>query len=384
MPPLDSLPGDQRAVLQLVLGRGRSYDQIAQMLSIDASAVRARALAALDSLGPATSVAPENLARISDYLLGQMPESDAAGVRDQLIDSPADRAWARVIASELSPLAAGPLPEIPTERDAGPTPVADDEPPMYVPPGMEDETAPAEPAAPAPRAFPTASAPAARAAAATGATPPPTEPPSPKPGGQGDGPRRRSSRVGGMILIGVVVLVVAAVIVVLLASGGSSTPKPAASTPTTSTTSSAAASASSTATTSGSGSTTTSGTTTGAKVLAQINLSPPSGSKASKAAGIAEVLSEGATDGVAIVAQNIPANTANRNAYAVWLYNSPTDAKILGFVNPGVGKTGRLSTAGGLPSNASHYKQLIVTLETSGSPKQPGSIILQGALSGVS
>ena len=35
MSSLDSLPGDQRAVLQLVLSRGRSYDEIAQLLSID-------------------------------------------------------------------------------------------------------------------------------------------------------------------------------------------------------------------------------------------------------------------------------------------------------------------------------------------------------------
>ena len=52
-------------------------------------------------------------------------------------------------------------------------------------------------------------------------------------------------------------------------------------------------------------------------------------------------------------------------------------------MNPSVGKNGRLSTAGGLPTNASHYKQLIVTLETTASPKQPGSIVLQGALTGI-
>jgi hypothetical protein len=116
--------------------------------------------------------------------------------------------------------------------------------------------------------------------------------------------------------------------------------------------------------------------------VAQINLSPPSSNSKSKAAGIAEVLNEGSVDGIAIVAQNVPANTTKPpNAYAVWLYNSPTDAKILGFVNPSVGKTGRLSTAGRLPPNASHYKHLIVTVETTASPKVPGSIILQGALS---
>ncbi len=56
MASLDSLPPDQRAVLQLVLQRGRSYDDIAQLLSIDRAAVRDRALAAFDALGPQTRV----------------------------------------------------------------------------------------------------------------------------------------------------------------------------------------------------------------------------------------------------------------------------------------------------------------------------------------
>ena len=91
-----------------------------------------------------------------------------------------------------------------------------------------------------------------------------------------------------------------------------------------------------------------------------------------------------AANGIAIVAQNVTPNTTKPpNAYAVWLYNTPTDAKILGFVNPGVASNGRLSTAGGLPTNASHYKQLIVTLETSANPKTPGQIILQGTLTGL-
>ncbi|MFZ0043615.1 MAG: hypothetical protein WAK93_20065, partial [Solirubrobacteraceae bacterium] len=122
--------------------------------------------------------------------------------------------------------------------------------------------------------------------------------------------------------------------------------------------------------------------TTAAKVISQINLTPPTAG--SKAAGIAEVLKQGTTDGIAIVAQNVPPNTKSPpNAYAVWLYNSPTDAHILGFVNPAVGSNGRLSTAGGLPTNAAHYKNLIVTVETTASPKTPGQIILQGALTGV-
>src|SRR5947209_3677328 len=73
MASLESLPPDQRAVLQLVLQRGRSYDEIAQMLKIDRAAVRQRALAALDAIGPDTRVDPERRALITDYLLGSLP-----------------------------------------------------------------------------------------------------------------------------------------------------------------------------------------------------------------------------------------------------------------------------------------------------------------------
>ena len=115
MGSLDSLPADQRAVLQLVLQRGRSYDDIAKLLSIDRAAVRQRALGALDALGPETGVPAESRALITDYLLGQLPPSVSETTRDRLAESPADRAWARVVASELTPMATGPLPEIPVE-----------------------------------------------------------------------------------------------------------------------------------------------------------------------------------------------------------------------------------------------------------------------------
>jgi hypothetical protein len=202
------------------------------------------------------------------------------------------------------------------------------------------------------------------------------KPTEPEPLVPDTGGGRRSSRLGGTVLIVLTVIIVAAIVIILLSSGATKNPTPAASSsssPTTAATSSTAASGTSTA--SGTG-------TSAAKVLAQINLTPPTAG--SKAAGIAEVLKEGATDGIAIVAQNVSPNTTKPpNAYAVWLYNSPTDAHILGFVNPGVGSNGRLSTAGGLPANAAHYKQLIVTVESKANPKTPGTIILQGTLTGL-
>ena len=44
MGSLETLPPDQRAVLDLVLQRGRSYDDIARLLAIDRAAVRGRAM----------------------------------------------------------------------------------------------------------------------------------------------------------------------------------------------------------------------------------------------------------------------------------------------------------------------------------------------------
>jgi hypothetical protein len=121
--------------------------------------------------------------------------------------------------------------------------------------------------------------------------------------------------------------------------------------------------------------------TAATKVVAQINLNPPSGGSAR---GIAEVLREQGKTGIAIVAQGLAANTKKPpNAYAVWLYNSPSDSHILGFVNPGVGSNGRLQTAGGLPPNANHFQKLLVTLETQSNPKSPGTIVLQGGLTGL-
>ena len=125
--------------------------------------------------------------------------------------------------------------------------------------------------------------------------------------------------------------VVAAVVVFLLVRGGGSKQHPAASAPTTASTPAAGASSrTSTPTTSA-----TASSTTSAKVVAQINLMPPSG-HSSKAAGIAEILTEGSTNGVAIVAQNVPPNTTKPpNAYAVWLYNSPHRRPDPGVRQPG-------------------------------------------------
>jgi hypothetical protein len=337
MASFDNLPPDQRAVLQMVLGRGRGYDQIAKMLQIDPGDVRQRAVAALDALGPSTRVPPERRVVITDYLLGQLPDGASEETRRQLANSPSERAWARVVASELQPLTERELPAIPAAAE-----------------GRE------APAPGAPAAEP--EAPVSAPAAAPGSEPPRA---------RNRGPRAvagPSSRRGGAILLGLgAAVVIAVVVVVVVTSGGSSPKSHPATSPTTASTAPAAAS--------------TTGcnpaTSTTACPIAQINLHSPTNRST---IGIAEVLKKGSATAIAIVAQDVPPNTKH-NAYVVWLANSSTDAKRLGFVNPGVGKNGRLQTAGPLPSNASHYSQLLVTLETHANPTKPGTIVLQGQFS---
>jgi hypothetical protein len=82
---------------------------------------------------------------------------------------------------------------------------------------------------------------------------------------------------------------------------------------------------------------------------------------------------------VCIAAESLAPNS-KRNAYAVWLYNSAADAQLLGLVNPGVGRDGRLQTSGFLPGNAKRFHHLVISLETRTNPKRPHHIVLTGHL----
>lgn len=111
----------------------------------------------------------------------------------------------------------------------------------------------------------------------------------------------------------------------------------------------------------------------------KITLSSPTGQPGT--IGVAEVVRRGNTAAVAILGKGLARNTKH-DAYAIWLYSSPTDAVRLGFVNPGIGKNGHLDTSGGLPTNASRYRKIVVTLETTANPMTPGHIVLEGPLRG--
>src|SRR3954471_24905927 len=120
MARFDDLPADQKAVLQLVLRQGRTYEEIGGLLKISPEAVRDRALTALDAVGPqdVAGLDEERQDDIGDYLLGQQSASVRAATRERLEASQPARDWARAVASELR--AGGvagddALPEIPAD-----------------------------------------------------------------------------------------------------------------------------------------------------------------------------------------------------------------------------------------------------------------------------
>ncbi len=118
MASLDSLDDGQRAVLQLLLRQGKSYDDLGGLLKTDPAGVRTRARGAVAALGPDPSeIGAERRDEVSDYLLGQQTASQRAATREYLQSSPAGRAWARSALAALGPLGGDALPDVPAERE---------------------------------------------------------------------------------------------------------------------------------------------------------------------------------------------------------------------------------------------------------------------------
>jgi len=116
MASLDSLTDPQRAILQLLLKRGKSYEEIAALLKSDTTSVQGRAHDAVSALGPERpDIGDERRNEIADYLLGQQTASRRAATREYLEDSAEGRTWARSVGGALRPLGGDALPEIPSE-----------------------------------------------------------------------------------------------------------------------------------------------------------------------------------------------------------------------------------------------------------------------------
>ena len=350
----------------MVLQRARTYDEIASVLSIDRSSVRQRALDACDALTPDGIEPGPEQALVTDYLLSQLPAQVADQVYVYLEAADDEREWAAAIADLLAPLASRPLPQIPVAAPLrSDQPAVADDPPAH----------PQAPAAPGPEAL--VSAPARREPSPPRA---PARPPRERtPSSAAD--RKRRQRVL-VTALGVGTTIVVVLVIVLVASGGSNTankikPHLTYTYPGTTTTTATGTTTATTGTT----------TTTGTQILAALNLTSPVG--ATQTLGVAQVVRVGGVVGIVIDAQGVPQNSAH-NAYGIWLYNSATSNKFLGFDRNLVGKNGKLAIEGTLPANAARrclstgctgYSRLLITLETQQHPKTPGEVVLSGPFS---
>jgi hypothetical protein len=108
------LAADQQAMLQLLLERGQSYEDLASVLGVDQAGVRDRARAALTELA---GVDPDRNVGLTDYLLGQADPIGRADVVRHLKDDPADLALATELSQKLRLLAPqAELPRLPGEE----------------------------------------------------------------------------------------------------------------------------------------------------------------------------------------------------------------------------------------------------------------------------
>src|SRR3954465_1025468 len=142
--PLDALAPDQRAVVQLVLQRDRSYAQMAELLKISEDAVRARAHAGLSALAPGVELPADKLAQVSDFLLGQQNGKPRQATRRLLRSSNGAREWAETVRAQLEDVG-GPLPELPP-RSGDRAPAAAAPAPRAGPPAAPAGAPPVAPA----------------------------------------------------------------------------------------------------------------------------------------------------------------------------------------------------------------------------------------------
>jgi hypothetical protein len=218
------------------------------------------------------------------------------------------------------------------------------------------------------------SGPAVESVAGALGTPVPSMPPDRTPAssqtGPGGGPLPQppASRRAGAVLLGALLVAIVVVVLLVVGIGGGSSHNA----------STAGAKGSGTSTngtsTSGSGTSTAAGEP---HIDKQLNLVSPDPS--SNAVGLVEVLSQGSKQAFLVTAEHLPP-TGNGFFYAAWLYNSASEARVLGRAPP-VGSTGQLQAVGALPTDAGRYRQMLITRETTAKPSHPGPVVLNGPFS---
>jgi hypothetical protein len=370
---LDALAPDQRAVVQLVLQQDRSYEDLAGLLGITATAVRERAHNGLARLAPTEGVSEDERSAVSDYLLGQQSVSRREATRALLATSGTARAWAQAVRTELADVARGPLPDVPASETA--RTAAEPEDAAFEPdegPFVPDE--PDEPAADRPVIADPLTDEPAEEPAPTRARPRPRREPVPDYGFDapdeepddrlrpGAAAGARTSRLGGALLIAGLGIFVAALIVWLVTRGDDGD-KTSAGTTTTEETATPSPTA-----------------TPDFVPIGTLALESADGDDAR-----AQMILFAAQSGEVafnIKGRNVPPSEQGE-AYGVWLTGGDK-AHFLGFTPP-VGDDGRLAVSGPRDRDQQNFarwftsaKQLVVSVETQEGATSPGPLVLSG------
>jgi Anti-sigma-K factor rskA/Sigma-70, region 4 len=116
MATFDQLSPEQRAIVELVLRQGKTYGELADMLSMPEARVRELARDALVELAPVSvrGVEEDWRGQLADYVLGQQSGPEATATKGHLRRSEAARSWARSLLDSLEQFYAnGSVPAIP-------------------------------------------------------------------------------------------------------------------------------------------------------------------------------------------------------------------------------------------------------------------------------
>ncbi len=347
MATLDQLPPDRRAILELVLQRGKSYEEIADLLGMPETGVREHAREALLSLSPRTAerVDSEWRGQLADYVLGQQSGPEATATRGHLKRSEPARAWALSMIDSLGDLYKnGAEPEIPS-GEPGRRSRRSETAAAAAKPSTPERERGAKSAAerrpkPAADRRPERESEPRRARPAAGALSPEAEAVV----------RRRRALGAAAGLVGLVAVVLFAVLVWPF-GGDDEAPPPAADT---------AASSPAAET----------------QVLAQIELEPIGNERGG---GIAYIAEQGGQRQLIVQARLEP--STENEAYEVWLYNSDDDAQSIGaqFTD----EQGLFVGAGILPEDFESYEFIDVSREQMDqNPEHSGESVLRGQVAG--
>jgi hypothetical protein len=118
------------------------------------------------------------------------------------------------------------------------------------------------------------------------------------------------------------------------------------------------------------------------QIVCDTALSPPGGGTSPRGVALVYAKASG-RDALSITATGLQP-TVGHGVYAVWAsawLSEAHSAKLVGIVQPSVGRSGKLNLQVLLPRGASGSYQLLITLQRAGSAKAPGATVLEGGIS---